>query len=221
MAMAMVACSDDRTTPGDATQAVPPRAAPAQPSPPAATATATAAAKTAVQPQTPVAPATSAGTATPTAAPTPPHLTTTPTSGPIIPLGVPAVFFPKAAFPVELALTAGEIGRGLSGRDFLTPGSGMLFVFVPRVARYFWMFEMRFPLDIVWISAECAVVDVTASIPAPAPETPVSELPLYSPSSSAGYVLEINAGEAGLQGIEIGDAVRFANVSNSEGIACP
>ncbi len=208
MAMAMVACSDDRTTPGDATQAVPTRAA---------------AAKTAVQPQTPVAPATSAGMATPTAAPapTPLHLTPTPTSGPIIPSSVPAVFFPRAAFQVELALTAEEIGRGLSGRDFLTPGSGMLFVFVPRVARYFWMFEMRFPLDIVWISAECAVVDVTASIPAPAPETPVSELPLYSPSSSAGYVLEINAGEAGLQGIEIGDAVRFANVSNSEGIACP
>lgn len=199
MAMAMVACSDDRTTPGDATQEVPTRAA----------------AKTAVQPQTPVAPATSAGT------PTPPHLAPTPTSAPIIPPSVPAVFFPRATFPVELALTAEEIGRGLSGRDFLTPGSGMLFVFVPRVARYFWMFEMRFPLDIVWISAECAVVDVTASIPAPAPETPVSELPLYSPSSSAGYVLEINAGEAGIQGIEIGDAVRFANVPNSEGIACP
>ena len=31
----------------------------------------------------------------------------------------------------------------------------------------------------------------------------------------------INAGKAAEQGIEIGDAVRFANVSNPDGQACP
>jgi uncharacterized membrane protein (UPF0127 family) len=97
----------------------------------------------------------------------------------------------------------------------------MLFVFAPRVARFFWMFKMRFPLDIVWVSAECAVVDVTANVPAPDPDAPASELTLYSPASEAAYVLEINAGEAAQRGIQIGDSVRFANVSSSDGAACP
>ena len=131
------------------------------------------------------------------------------------------MFFDEAAFSVELAVTPDERARGLSERDSLAPGTGMLFVFAPRRAGSFWMFRMRFPIDIVWISANCAVVDITVEAPAPDPDTPTSDLPTYSSSSDAGYVLEINAGKAAEQGIEIGDAVRFANVSNPEGQACP
>jgi uncharacterized membrane protein (UPF0127 family) len=120
----------------------------------------------------------------------------------------------------ELALTPEEVSRGLSGRERLEPGTGMLFVFAPRAASYFWMFDMRFPLDLVWISIECKVVDITPNAPAPAPGTPASQLPLYTPASPAAYTLEINTGEAEHHGIEIGDQVRFANVTTSEGPAC-
>jgi uncharacterized membrane protein (UPF0127 family) len=73
----------------------------------------------------------------------------------------------------------------------------------------------------VWISDDCSVVDVTPNVPAPAPGTPASELPYYSSSSPAGYTLEINAGDAERNGIEIGAPVKFANVTTSEGVACP
>ena len=131
------------------------------------------------------------------------------------------MFFSEAAFSVELAVTSDQQRQGLSERDSLAPGTGMLFVFAPRRAGSFWMFRMRFPIDIVWISANCAVVDITVEAPAPDPDTPTADLPTYSSSSDAGYVLEINAGKAAEQGIEIGDAVRFANVSNPDGQACP
>lgn len=94
-------------------------------------------------------------------------------------------------------------------------------VFAPAVASYFWMYNMRFPLDMVWISHDCSVVDITPNVPAPAPGTPASELPYYSSSSSAGYTLEINAGHAERNGIEIGASVKFANVTTSAGLACP
>ena len=164
-------------------------------------------------------------TATPQPTPTTPTSTATPqptpTPTPVIPPDAPAVFFSEAAFSVELALTSDQQSQGLSDRDSLAPGTGMLFVFAPRRASAFWMFRMRFPIDIVWISANCAVVDITVEAPAPEPDTPTSDLPTYSSSSDAGYVLEINAGKAAEQGIEIGDAVRFANVSNPDGQACP
>ena len=131
------------------------------------------------------------------------------------------MFFDGAAFSVELAVTSDEQRQGLSDRESLAPGTGMLFVFAPRRAGSFWMFRMRFPIDIVWISASCAVVDITVEAPAPDPDTPTSDLPTYSSSSDAGYVLEINAGKAAEYGIEAGVPVRFANVTNPDGQACP
>ena len=74
----------------------------------------------------------------------------------------------------------------------------------------------------MWISESCAVVDVTAEAPAPDPDAQSPNLPTYSSSSPAGYVLEINAGKAAEYGIEAGVPVRFANVSTADGEpSCP
>ena len=97
----------------------------------------------------------------------------------------------------------------------------MLFVFPPHTAGSFWMLRMRFPIDIVWISENCAVVHVTAEAPAPAPDTPTANLPTYSSTSPAAYVLEINAGKAAEHGITPGALARFANVTTPQGPACP
>ena len=211
-------------TPEPTAQATPPPTSTRTPQP---TPTRTAAAQPTATPTStamPQATPTPTRTATPQPTPTPTSTATpqpTPTPTPVIPPDAPAVFFSEAAFSVELALTSDQQSQGLSDRDSLAPGTGMLFVFAPRRASAFWMFRMRFPIDIVWISANCAVVDITVEAPAPDPDTSTSDLPTYSSSSDAGYVLEINAGKAAEQGIKIGDAVRFANVSNPDGQACP
>ena len=199
-------------TPEPAAQAAPTRTASPQPTP----------SPTAQPTATPSPTATPRSTATPT--PTPTSTATpqpTPTPTPAIPPDAPAAFFDSAAFSVELALTSAQQSQGLSDRESLPPGTGMLFVFAPRTASSFWMLRMRFPIDIVWISEGCAVVDITVEAPAPDADTPTSDLPTYSSSSPAGYVLEINAGKAAEHGIEIGAPVRFANVSNPDGQACP
>ena len=116
----------------------------------------------------------------------------------------------NAVFPVELALTVEQHVQGLSGREVLPPGTGMLFVYQRESRSNFWMKEMRFPLDIVWIGADCTVVDVTLDAPPPEPDQTLDQLPRYSPGDPAQYVLEINAGQFAAEGLRLGDPVEFA-----------
>ena len=121
----------------------------------------------------------------------------------------PVVSIGGADFTVELALTAEEQIQGLSGRPTLTKDTGMLFVYQAPSTYSFWMPDMHFPLDIVWIASDCTVADVTLNALPPAPGQANQDLPLYSPKAPAQYVLEINAGEADAKGIREGVSVEF------------
>ena len=140
------------------------------------------------------------------------------TFAPVAPVGSadPVVAVGGATFKVELAITQDQRSQGLSGRAMLAPGAGMLFVFDEEGRYSFWMKEMRFPLDLVWIgpSAEgCTVVDITPNAPPPAPGLSVTELPLYTPVAPARYVLEVNGGATEAAGVRIGDRVEFRGPS--------
>jgi uncharacterized membrane protein (UPF0127 family) len=114
-----------------------------------------------------------------------------------------------ASFAVELAVTPQQQAQGLSRRPSLTPGTGMLFIFKSEGQPFFWMKDMHFPLDMVWISAEYVVVDITEDVPPPDSGQTTSDLPTYRPAEPAQYVLEINAGEAESADMRIGDLVEF------------
>lgn len=121
----------------------------------------------------------------------------------------PIITVGEAVFPVELADTPEKRARGLSGRPGLEAGSGMLFVFDSESRVAFWMPEMHFPLDFLWIASDCRVADITQDVPPPVPEMALSDLPRYRPSVPVQYVLEINAGEVAAAGITRGDPVVF------------
>lgn len=98
-------------------------------------------------------------------------------------------------WPVELAITTQEKAQGLSGREVLPEGTGMLFIYDSDRPLSFWMPDMNFPLDMVWIDSTCRVVDATLNAPVPEPGQSRNDLPRFSPRSPAMFVLEINAGE--------------------------
>lgn len=85
----------------------------------------------------------------------------------------------------------------------------MLFVYDADGPRSFWMPDMRFPLDMVWIKSDCTVAGVTADVPHPLPETPRGELPRYPSTAPVRFILEINAGQAAQHAIMAGAVVRF------------
>ena len=86
----------------------------------------------------------------------------------------------------------------------------MLFVYDEDAPRTFWMPDMHFPLDMVWIRSDCTVAGVSADVPNPTLDTPRDQLPHYPSSEPVRFVLEINAGQAQTHRIVPGSTVEFA-----------
>ena len=110
-------------------------------------------------------------------------------------------------FTVELAITADERRRGLSGRESLPPDAGMLFVFEGERVLSFWMKDTLIPLDILFIDGERRIVDIHTMPPQPGVTD--AELAVYRSSEPAMYALEVNAGVAAELGLELGVIVVF------------
>lgn len=116
-----------------------------------------------------------------------------------------------ATFNVEIASTTLEQTRGLSFRPSLGANDGMLFLFGSPGTQTFWMKDMNFPLDMIWINGN-AVAGFAQDVPAPAPGTPLWNLPVYSSPSDVDKVLEVNAGTVAKYNMQIGDAVNIGPI---------
>ncbi|HEY4521530.1 MAG TPA: DUF192 domain-containing protein [Candidatus Paceibacterota bacterium] len=104
---------------------------------------------------------------------------------------------------VELADTEEKRTKGLSGIKKLQENSGMLFIFEIPAEYHFWMKDMRFPLDIIWIGENKKIVAISENI---FPETyPAS----FSPSEPVKYVLEVNAGWTNKNGVRVGEFIEL------------
>lgn len=128
----------------------------------------------------------------------------------------PSVTIGNTTWPVELAITPSERAQGLSGREVLPEGTGMLFIFEGDQHLAFWMPDMNFPLDMVWIDSECNVVDATLNAPVPEPGQGLVDLPRFSPAVPARFVLEINAGEFEGAGLSAGARAVFGGALDNQ-----
>lgn len=107
---------------------------------------------------------------------------------------------------VEIARDGPARARGLSGRAGLAPGRGMLFLHEVADRHPYWMKDMRFEIDILWLRGG-RVVDVAHRVPPPPPGTAEADLPLYAPGAPADAVLEVPAGFAHQHGWSVGQEV--------------
>jgi uncharacterized membrane protein (UPF0127 family) len=106
-----------------------------------------------------------------------------------------AIMLDGTRLNVALADTDQTRQQGLSGQTSLTDIEGMMFDFSNSERRRpgFWMKEMQFPLDIIWIK-DNVVIDIARDVPAPSTGTELSKLPLYFPPTEIDKVIEVNAG---------------------------
>jgi len=93
----------------------------------------------------------------------------------------------------DVAATSDQRSKGLSIKDALNENEGMLFVFSEGREHSFWMKNMNFPIDIIWISEHHEVVHVEHSLE---PCEPDSFCPTHKPDRNSLYVLEMVAGFA-------------------------
>jgi uncharacterized membrane protein (UPF0127 family) len=108
---------------------------------------------------------------------------------------------PNGAIVTEVVDTVASRELGLSGRSDMRDNEGMLFVF-DMPGRYgFWMKDMTFSLDIVWINQNGQVVTIERNLsPSSYPETFIN-------APEASYVLELKAGKAEQLGLFLGSRV--------------
>jgi uncharacterized membrane protein (UPF0127 family) len=123
------------------------------------------------------------------------------------PLAKNEVKIGSAVFEAEAATTMTERARGLSFRPSLGENQGMLFLFGKPAAQSFWMKDMNFPIDIIWIGGD-AVLGFAQNA-APQPGVPLWGLTLYRSPDGTDKVLEVNAGTVAKDGIKVGDRVQI------------
>ena len=108
----------------------------------------------------------------------------------------------------EVADTAEERIKGLSNRDKLDYNSAMLFVFDNESYHSFWMPNMNFAIDIVWLDSDCKIVDVAEDVQ-PVLSKSLDQAPRYINQTPARYVLEFNAGFCAEHNLVNGDYVEL------------
>jgi uncharacterized membrane protein (UPF0127 family) len=81
----------------------------------------------------------------------------------------------------------------------------MLFIFEEEEVHSFWMKNMRFPIDILWLDKEKRIVHLESRVP-PCAADPC---PTYTPGRPAVFVLELRSGAAEKHGLKLHDRLGF------------
>lgn len=109
---------------------------------------------------------------------------------------------------VEVVNTSESTEQGLSGREAIG-SDGMLFAFGELGTQRFWMKEMQFNLDLIWLR-DLKVVDISENVPMPVFGQTLGQLPFYTPKTPVNEVLEVPAGTAQKWQLKIGDSFSLA-----------
>lgn len=104
---------------------------------------------------------------------------------------------------ISVADTPATREQGLSGTGALPEDTGKLFVFDDMGMYGFWMKDMAYALDIVWLDGTLTVVDITKDI------RPDTYPTVFYPKRDILYALEVPAGFTDAASIGIGQMFRF------------
>ena len=111
---------------------------------------------------------------------------------------------------VEIMDTDAKRANGLSGRNSLSEKEGMLFIFDYKdIMPAFWMKDMLFAIDIIWIN-DGVVAGISENV-LPEPGRSENELTLYRPPNPIDYVLEVTSGFSKENEISIGTEVDLSS----------
>lgn len=108
----------------------------------------------------------------------------------------------------EIADDSAKIQRGLMFREMLPENRGMLFIFDEERKYQFWMMNMKFNIDMIWLDANGKVVHIVEDAE-PCIDAAHTSLCTFSPDEPARYVLEVNSGFVQRYGINEDSVMRI------------
>lgn len=106
-----------------------------------------------------------------------------------------------AKYDLRVARTESEHRKGLGGTESLAADQGMLFVYKQPQKLCFWMKDMRYAIDIIWVDAAKNIAAIERNVdPTTHPKTFCND---------GSYVIELRAGEALRHNLKQGQRLSF------------
>ena len=106
----------------------------------------------------------------------------------------------------DVPTTSELMSKGLAVKNQLKENEAMLFIFEESAKHSFWMKDMKFPIDIIWLDSARKVVHIERNLQ---PCASVFICTGYSPSADSQYVLETVAGFAQRHDVKLGSDIDF------------
>ncbi len=106
---------------------------------------------------------------------------------------------------MECVVSPEALKQGLSGREGLKEGAGMLFLFPELKVHTMWMPDMKFPLDVIWLDEQLSVVHISYGLK---PCSSHASCPSTSSVYSTKYAIEVVEGAAAKYGFRVGQDLK-------------
>lgn len=119
------------------------------------------------------------------------------------------VTFPSGKTVIaETKVNEADQMRGMMFRDSLPKDRGMLFIHRSEANVPYWMYQVRIPLDIIWMDHQRRIVEISPNTP-PCTSKSAHDCPSYGGHEKARYVLELAGGGAAMYALKLGDVLSF------------
>ena len=112
-----------------------------------------------------------------------------------------------AKIRVEVMMHPNDVQRCMMFRESLAPDRGMLFIHGSPGHYTYWMFQVKIPLDILWMDASRKVVEISENTP-PCPAGS-KQCQTYGGKHPALFILELAAGSVAKHNLRVGDTLTF------------
>lgn len=106
------------------------------------------------------------------------------------------------AFDVDIAFLLNKKIKGLGGKEYLKDNQGMLFLYFNNDVKYFWMKDMNFPIDVLWIK-DNRIINISENVPLYTNGETTRMNSIYPTNK----VLELKAGTVFKHNIKIDDEI--------------
>jgi hypothetical protein len=100
-----------------------------------------------------------------------------------------------------------DMARGMMFRDQLPEGRGLLFIHEKPGRNGYWMYQVKVPLDIIWMDRKGKVVEVAENVPPCLGKA--STCPTFGGTVESSIVLEVPGGYARRHGVKVGEIIRL------------
>jgi uncharacterized membrane protein (UPF0127 family) len=112
----------------------------------------------------------------------------------------------RLSLDMEVADDSYKRAKGLMYRKNMRKDSGMLFIFDSERRYSFWMLNMQFSIDLIWLDRNMRVVDITKEA---LPSNSIFSSKSYSPKAPAMYVIEACSGFASYSKLKPGNKIKI------------